>query len=112
MKSTEAKDPSDDTYYTYITDANSQYYQVLGFMEDQSAIAFHSPISFAYASAPASYSKRYIYTKGDKLGVLLQSGTLVPVQEAKQDIDVTKTNTGYVAVFTNDTSNGRVSGTG
>ncbi|EKE29468.1 MAG: hypothetical protein ACD_2C00170G0001 [uncultured bacterium (gcode 4)] len=103
------KDPLDwNTYYTYSTNAAQSKFQLLWFLEDWSNSAL-SIVPFAWnrASAePTSYSGRYVFTRGDMLGILLDGTTKVPVQARNENIDLMLTNasTDYSAVFESENS--------
>ena len=67
----ETKDPLDNTYYTYSTNANQDKYQVLGYLENADSLVFSPPyqggagggiITSVYAE-PASYINRTIVTE-------------------------------------------------
>ncbi|MBP8016537.1 type II secretion system protein GspG, partial [Candidatus Gracilibacteria bacterium] len=58
------------------------------------------------------YSKRYINTKGAELGILLNSGTLVPIQANNgTGVDIINTTGSYIAQFGNKDTD-RIKGTG
>jgi len=91
----DAKDPLDtSTYYTYLVNTNQSKFQLLSFLEDGSnvSLSFQNAINTAYAD-PNDYSKRFPSTKGDALGIILASGTLVPVQASGTGVDIVTTQT-------------------
>jgi hypothetical protein len=108
------KDPLDNsTYYTYSINANNSKFQILGFLEDWSNVSlsmnpgFLSKPGLEWANAdPASYSWRYVITKWDQLGILLNSTTLVPIQSANNPVDLAKAQASatYKAIFGNENS--------
>jgi hypothetical protein len=58
----EAKDPVDETFYTYSTNANNTKFQILALLEkDQTAINFMNNKLFA------DYSDRNIYSAGQSV---------------------------------------------
>jgi hypothetical protein len=139
----DSRDPLDSTPYTYSVNVTQNKYQVLGFLENADSLTFSSPygggilaqiqnqilpdvswipafagmtnivVPTVYAN-PASYSGRTIVTKGNALGILLSSGTLIPLQtnynaSSFTGVDVVNTNSGYIAQLSNTDS---ISGTG
>lgn len=129
------KDPSDATIFTtYSVNANQTKMQAMVFLEDASSVTAFAPFSSegeglgmrrislvptAFASSTSDYSQRIPRSTGDSLGILLDSSTGAtknqPVQELLSasftGVDVVNTNSGYMAVFSNKTSD-NVSGTG
>lgn len=79
----------------------------MGYFEeyDTSKMSLISPLmNKAFAANPTNYSDRKIGVLGKKIGVLVESGTLVPVQDTSSGIlDVATTSTGYMAYFDNTT---------
>ncbi|MDD2565906.1 MAG: FISUMP domain-containing protein [Candidatus Gracilibacteria bacterium] len=107
------RDPIDNnSYYTYSTNINQSKYQLLGFLEDSNNISlsfnslFYSwkDIGGEYANA-LDYSKRFSFTKGDTIGILLSSGSLDPVENQKSDsfsgIDIVNTTGSYTVQLNN-----------
>ncbi|MDD2909249.1 MAG: FISUMP domain-containing protein [Candidatus Gracilibacteria bacterium] len=102
------KDPLDTTtYYTYSTNLTQNKFQILGFLEDGTNISLSlspdftkSGLGLIYAE-PSSYSGRYIITKGDNIGILLDSSTWIPSQTLKSSIDVITTTGTYIAQYSN-----------
>ena len=95
-------DPLDSgTYYTYTTNALQTKMQLLAYLEDGTMLSLNTlnPIQ-AYADS-SDYSKRFPLLAGYSLGILVQSGTLVPIQATGTGIDVATTSTGYVAYLAN-----------
>jgi general secretion pathway protein G len=110
------KDPLDTTtYYTYSVNSNSSKFQILGFLEDSgnSALSIwdqtlklsafgYQPLAKTFAD-PSSYSGRYVMTKWDILGILLQSWTLLPIQSnwviAWNSLDVENFSSWYQTVL-------------
>lgn len=97
-------DPSDTTMYTtYVVTADKKKMQLMVFLEDGSSILsmFVAPV---YADTFTDYSKRFSYTIGDKIGILLDSWTHSPIQEKfTESIDIATTSTGYIVYFDNKT---------
>jgi len=102
----DARDPLDKKYYTYVTNATYSKYQVLGLMEDSSTLTYEVPHltspykGEAFSTIPllgkeglgevfidtvyAGYETRIPTTKGSSLGVLLGNTGVtlnMPVQE-------------------------------
>lgn len=133
IKMSNAQDPLDKKYYTYLTNATYTKYQILALLEDGStkvaSADTNSNTNLAQNRVPdssalidtafAGYDTRYPVTKGSRLGVLL--GTVTgsvnqPIQELYNSasftgVDVGTTATGYTAIFSN-TPTDRISGTG
>lgn len=119
LKMSDVKDPLDRTTpYTYLVNSIRTKYQLLSFLEDGSnvSLSYRSllpageglGVSSVYADT-SDYSKRFVLTKGDALGVLLASGTMVPVQVSGTGVDILNTTGSYVMQFDNST---KVSGSG
>ena len=107
FNSNAGQDPLDSTYYTYTTNALQTKIQLLAYLEDGGTISldYLHPLS-AYAD-PSDYSKRFALVMGHSLGVLVSSGTLVPIQVTGAGIDVSLTGTGYTLyVARGDTRSG------
>jgi len=112
----DAKDPLDGIYYTYVINANQNKYQVLWFLESWDSITYNpSPLIDTVYAEPTSYSGRTIITKWQPLGVLLNSGSLLPIQTSYNissftGIDISTTSTWYTTVLDN-TSSGKITWT-
>ena len=71
------KDPKDDSYYTYITNAARTQAEIVGYYENQITSFQQIPwVEKAYASYPGSLM-RYV---GNNLGIVLNAASL-PIQE-------------------------------
>ncbi|MBP8016416.1 prepilin-type N-terminal cleavage/methylation domain-containing protein [Candidatus Gracilibacteria bacterium] len=71
----------------------------------------HFFVDQAYADL-TDYSKRYINTTGDQLGILLHSGTFVPIQANNgTGVDIVNTTGSYIAQFSNKDTDA-IKGTG
>ena len=107
------KDPSDDTYYTYVIDKKKNKAQLLAFFEEYDtkklSLTLPENILPQTHAATTDYSTRIIGTIGKQLWVLLASGTLVPAQESGTGVDIVNTTQSYTAYFSNSES---ISGTG
>ena len=71
----EAKDPVDETFYTYSTNANNTKFQLVWFLENTQTAG-----NFLENKLFADYSDRNIYTVGESVWVLLDD-TNTPIQE-------------------------------
>lgn len=73
------KDPKDGTFFTFYVSWDRKYFQLLGFLEDQTnqATSFFLP-NQAHA---ADYTVRYFATWGKKLWILVDSSN-TPIQES------------------------------
>lgn len=115
IKMSDAKDPLDKKYYTYVTNASYSKYQILELMEDGSTLGMSD--AFGITHVYAGYETRTPATKGSSLGVLLGntgSSLNVPVQElyvagSFTGVDVFTTTGSYLMQFDKDT---KISGTG
>ncbi|MDD5212850.1 MAG: fibrinogen-like YCDxxxxGGGW domain-containing protein [Candidatus Gracilibacteria bacterium] len=111
------KDPKDNTKFLYSLDYTGKKIQLSGFLENNNKIVLsqNNPFVNQAFAGNIDYTSRYIYTIGDKVGILLDSSTNSPVNEriSTGSIDLT-TNTGtYTAVFSNNSTNsGTISGSG
>jgi prepilin-type N-terminal cleavage/methylation domain-containing protein len=103
----DVKDPVDNEYYTYSTNSNKNKYQILWFLENNEE-AFNNNYNIINKAYAADYSSRFPTTKWDQLWILLQSGTLIPIQTTWTWVDVVSTTWSYVAYFTDKDS---ISGT-
>lgn len=93
------KDPKDLQYYTYSIDPKQGQAQLMGYFEDRTS-AVLSPKVFA---ANTDYSERKVRLIGDKVCVLMNSGTLSPVQETNTGIvDIGTITTPYTLYCDND----------
>nr|MDD3720606.1 hypothetical protein [Candidatus Gracilibacteria bacterium] len=75
------KDPKDKIFYTYYSSRDFKSFQLLGFLENESNINEISYIISKTYAGNIDYEDRYPYMVGDKLGILLEQGTNIPVQE-------------------------------
>ena len=71
----EAKDPVDETFYTYSTNANNTKFQVLALLEKDKTVK-----KFMNNTLFADYSDRNIYSAGQSVWILLDD-TNTPIQE-------------------------------
>ncbi|EKE27875.1 MAG: hypothetical protein ACD_3C00141G0002 [uncultured bacterium (gcode 4)] len=97
------KDPLDtSTYYTYSTDSAQTKFQLLGFLEDgNNATVSLNPI-WGWDANALDYKNRFIVTRGDALGILLQSWSMIPVQEAWLQVELNNNNTYAVSFSSNE----------
>lgn len=107
-------DPKDDTYYTYIADRKKKQAQLMGYLEEYDTTKLSHIIKFfpqSYAAALIDYSERKIGTLGKKICILVESGTLAPVQDTNTGtLDITSANTTPYVTYCDNTTIG--SGTG
>ena len=77
------QDPLDSTYYTYSVNGAQTGMTLMAYLENVSNLTLTSyvdtPTPTAHADTP-SYATRYPMVRGDLLGILVSSGTLVPLQ--------------------------------
>ncbi len=104
------KDPTDTNYYTYTTNKKKSQAQLLGFFEDYdtSKLSFNTWSAMVYTANYGDYVDRKVGLIGNNICILLDSGSLVPVQETSTgSLDVANTSTGYtVFCDSNMVSNG------
>ena len=87
----------------------------MGLFESQSNLTSYDTTNnnmgnIAYADATTSYASRYPGVKGDPVGILVGSGTNIPLQmSVSTGVELTSTPTPYVAYMTSKTT---ISGTG
>ncbi|MDD5213764.1 MAG: fibrinogen-like YCDxxxxGGGW domain-containing protein [Candidatus Gracilibacteria bacterium] len=111
------KDPKDNTKFLYSLDYTGKKIQLSGYLENNNKLLLsqNNPFLNQAFAGNIDYTSRYIYTIGDKVGILLDTLTNSPVNEriSTGSIDLT-TNTGtYTAVFSNNSTNsGTISGSG
>lgn len=70
------KDPTDETYYTYYINGSHNIFQALWYLE-KTQVAF---VDTLYAD-DVDYNNRYIVTKWDKAGILINQSDNKPLQE-------------------------------
>lgn len=65
-------------------------------------------LSQSFAAGLNDYSDRFPYTVGDKIGIILESGSLMPIQTSNTGaFEIATTSTGYRVYYTTSTiSNG------
>ena len=124
------QDPLDTSSYIYALDVTGKKIQISTFLEENNTTlismthssseeSIHSDVSFpiseAFAAGAIDYTNRYIYSRGDRVWVFLDTSTKAPVNMmmASGSLDL-NTNTGsYTVVFSNTSTNsGTVSWTG
>lgn len=96
IRVSDAKDPKDNVFYTYSTNANYTKYQLMGLLENNptSQIETHTQQSYA------DYSNRYIYTKWQVVWVLTNLTNNTPIQELwNTTIDLQTDTTDYQVIF-------------
>ncbi|MDD5213498.1 MAG: type II secretion system protein [Candidatus Gracilibacteria bacterium] len=104
IRGSEMKDPLDGTYYTYYLNTDKNKLQLAGFLEnDPSKVAFiNSSESINHANA-VDYTSRFLYTVGDKVGVLLDATTNTPIQQVVNTTINLNTYTGSLDLYTTNT---------
>ena len=91
-------DPIDNAYYTYTTDVAYSKFAILGYFEGQSNItALNNAVSSAYADAGV-FTNRFVSVSGDPIGVIVNGGTMAPIQNGLVAFDVTTGLTGSGAI--------------
>jgi len=96
----DAKDPTDDTFYTYSTNAAKTKFQLMALLENEDYVSKNLLNSQTYAD----YSNRYIYLKGQKVWILTNPVTHIPIQELWNDIDISTNLDDFEISFWNDNS--------
>ena len=90
------KDPLDDTFYTYWTNASLSRFQILWFVEDKD-------VSFIWESYALEEKKVniYPYSDGHKVWILFKTWSLIPLQSLESNIDLKYTSEDYTMYFDN-----------
>ena len=97
IKVQDAKDPVDNTFYTYSTNASNTKFQLLWFLEN-----LYTQNKANISKANADYWDRVIYTKWHSVWVLLDNQDYTPINiTPNSDIDLETSSDVYVWVFTN-----------
>ncbi|MDD2566026.1 MAG: hypothetical protein PHZ26_03725 [Candidatus Gracilibacteria bacterium] len=94
----EAKDNLDSNYYSYSINPSKTFFTVGTFLENNQT-AFNNQINNNLIITPTyatDYSKRFLITKGDSIGILTESGTtgIIPIEQS------TTNGTGLVNLLT------------
>lgn len=105
------KDPLDlSMYITYATNLNQSKMQAMAFLENGSSVTvFNEIIDITHANGGSNYSSRFPTTTWDNVGILLASGSLLPIQETGTGLDIMNTNSSYIMQFNNSE---KITGTG
>ncbi|MDD5213194.1 MAG: type II secretion system protein [Candidatus Gracilibacteria bacterium] len=112
------KDPKDNTRFLYSLDYTGKNIELSGYLENKSKILIsqnNNPFVNQAFAGNIDYTSRYIYTIGDKVGILLDSTTNSPVNEriSTGNIDLSTDASNYIAVFSNNSTNsGTITGSG
>lgn len=89
-------------YTGYTTTIDGKKMQIVGYLENKESVMSFIPTVLANSST--DYSQRTPYMIGDKIGVVMSTGTLSPIQESiTGSLDIANTSTGYVVYFDNYT---------
>jgi prepilin-type N-terminal cleavage/methylation domain-containing protein len=103
IKSSDAKDPSDNNYYTYLINANKSSFQLMWYLENSVA---YSPRLWgeglgvrAQQTYARDYTTRIPKTQWDTLWILLDSTTNTPISN-NIDLFLSQSWTTYKAVIT------------
>jgi len=89
------KDPSLDTFYTYLTNSYQNKYQLLWFIEDNSNVSI---VNSTYANW---YADKYITILGDDLWVLLNDIDNTPINLLENSVDIINSLSNYKLVNSN-----------
>ncbi len=93
-------DPLDGQYYTYSTNKTQTGFALMAYLENASNLTLVSYLpSFQRASAATvDYSTRYPAVTGNPIGILLASGTNIPLQASTSTgIELTTNTSPYIA---------------
>lgn len=99
----DAKDPLDNLYYTYSTNKNYTKYQIMALLENNPLVKNINIHSKAYTQ----YSNRFKYIKWDKVWIISQPITNIPLNELETitQVDLSNDVNDYIISFwTNDSS--------
>ncbi len=105
----EAKDPTNDTYYTYTTNWFRNRFQLVAMLENWDMISRWTDL---FTKTYADYENRYAYPIWDPMWTLLDSTTNTPVHQLTNPtaIDLsTDTSKEYIPVFTREDSSEKYS---
>ena len=95
------QDPLDNQYYTYSVPSTQTGMELMAYLENSSNLTLTSYDVDTLASTAnadsTNYSIRYPAVKGDPIGILVASGTLMPLQMTGTGIEIQTNNTLYTA---------------
>ena len=83
------KNPLDNSFYTYTTNAWRNKYQLLGFFESQWNISYSNHTIFA------NLSDRFLVFTGDNIWIAIDTNTKQPLQDTNTSRDIYIDTTGY-----------------
>ncbi len=112
------KDPLDNDNYLYSIDLSWKKIQLSAFLEKQNSMLSIDNVIPKIKQASAlwiDYSKRYIYSIGDKVWLVVTPSTMVPINEkiGTGSLDITTDSWSYMVSFPNPSSqSGVLTGTG
>ncbi len=100
------KDPKDNTYYTYTTNKKQSQAQLLGYFEDYDTSKLSNSTGSSpllYIATTGAYANRRIGVIGKSICILVETGSLAPVQSTSTGtIDVASTNSAYIVYCDNN----------
>ncbi|MGE4444268.1 MAG: type II secretion system protein [Candidatus Altimarinota bacterium] len=102
---TEIFDPKDNSQYLYSTNGANSKYQLGTYLEEQNLLSY-----FPQTYASIDYSKRFFYTIGNPVGIILDE--LNSPLSITTDLILNENNTNFKVYFSNDSHSGSISGTG
>lgn len=96
-------DPKDEFYFTYYLTKDLRTAQLMTLLENEITVSYN----FMNQANALDYSDRVVKVYGNKLGILTESWTKVPIQELSNIIsswwlDIVKTTSTYTAYLTDD----------
>lgn len=99
----EWKDPKDEEYFTYYLTKDLRRAQIMTLLEDELTVSY----DFINQANALDYSDRVVKVYGNKLWILTESWTNVPIQALDTIIsswwlDIVKTTSTYTAYLTDD----------
>lgn len=93
-------DPKDKTPYVYYTDAAKNYHQLMAFLEESENLETFNRVKLLPQTYAADYANRFPKTYGDKLGIILDDISNMPISGAQTwTLDISWAPIGYNIVF-------------
>lgn len=99
------KDPKDKVFFSYYTNQNRKYFQIMTFLEEEKNLNVF--VNKTYATLYTDYAERYVKVLWNKIWMLVQDVTNLPLNEVESiklawELDVWTTTDVYRAYFIDD----------
>ncbi len=75
------KDPKEKVYFNYYLNSDRRHFQLMAFLEDKDNLQTGIPLFSEKANASIDYTTRYQTVMWDKMWILTQSTTNIPIQD-------------------------------